>query len=68
VKVVITDEGWEVANRLNPVVQGLSRETLSCLSKEQVETLVGIMRILRENLLPKVARNHATGSKRHEQE
>jgi len=56
VKVIITDKGWEVANRLSPITQELSREVLSCLDKEQTETLVGNMRTIRENLLPKIAR------------
>lgn len=64
VKVVITDKGWNVANRLSPIVQELSREALSCLDKDQEEELVGIMRTLRERLLPRIAR--ATGNgKRH---
>ena len=56
VKVIITDKGWKVANRLSPIAQELSREALSCLDKEQLETLVGNMRTVRESLLPKVAR------------
>jgi DNA-binding MarR family transcriptional regulator len=58
VKVVITDKGWKEANRLNPVVQELSREALSCMDKEQVEELVGMMRTLRESLVPKISKNH----------
>ncbi len=56
VKVIITDKGWEVANRLSPIAQELSREVLSCLDKEPIETLVGNMRTIRESLLPKIAR------------
>jgi len=55
VKVIITDEGWEVANRLSPIAQELSREALSCIDREQLETLVGNMRTIRESLLPKIA-------------
>ena len=55
VKVIITDKGWEVANRLSPVAQELSREALSCIDKEHLETLVGNMRTIRESLLPKIA-------------
>lgn len=58
VKVVITDKGWQEANRLNPVAQELSRETLSCMDKEQVENLVAVMRTLRESLIPKINKNH----------
>jgi DNA-binding MarR family transcriptional regulator len=54
VKIVITDKGWKEANRLSPVVQELSREALSCMDREQVENLVGIMRTLRESLVPKI--------------
>ncbi len=56
VKVVITDKGWNEANRLNPIAQELSREALSCLDKEHVEELVDIMRKIREALLPKIAK------------
>jgi DNA-binding MarR family transcriptional regulator len=57
VKVVITDKGWQEANRLNPVAQELSREALSCMDKAQVEDLVGMMRTLRESLMPKITRS-----------
>ena len=57
VKVVITDKGWNEANRLNPIAQELSREALSCLEKERVEELVDTMRKIRESLLPKIAKN-----------
>ncbi|MCJ7605527.1 MAG: MarR family transcriptional regulator [Dehalococcoidales bacterium] len=60
VKVVITDKGWNVANDLSPIVQELSRGALSCLDNAQEEELVGIMRTLRETLLPRIAR--ATGN------
>jgi len=56
VKVIITDKGWEKANRLSPIAQELSRETLSCLDKDQVESLVDNMRTIREKLLPEIAR------------
>jgi len=67
VKVVITEKGWNEANRLNPVAQELSREALSCLDKQNIEELVETMRTLRENLLPRVAKNSANG-KRQEKE
>jgi DNA-binding MarR family transcriptional regulator len=57
VKVLITDKGWQEANRLSPVAQELSREALSCMDKEQVENLVGMMRTLRESLAPKISKN-----------
>jgi DNA-binding MarR family transcriptional regulator len=57
VKVVITDKGWKEANRLNPLAQEISREALSCMDKEQVETLVDTMRKVRENLLPVIAKS-----------
>jgi len=57
VKVIISDEGWKEANRLSPIAQELSREALSCIDKEQLETLVGNMRTIRESLLPKIARS-----------
>ena len=56
VKVIITDKGWEKSNRLSPIAQELSRETLSCLDKDQVEDLVDNMRTIREKLLPEIAR------------
>ena len=61
VKVVITDKGWNEANRLNPIAQELSREILSCLEKEKVEDLVDTMRNLRENLLPRIAKTSENG-------
>jgi DNA-binding MarR family transcriptional regulator len=61
VKVVITDKGWNEANRLNPIAQELSRRTLSCMDKKQVEDLVEIMRTLRESLLPRIARTAGSG-------
>jgi DNA-binding MarR family transcriptional regulator len=57
VKVVITEKGWKEANRLTPIAQELSREALSCMDREQVEDLVGMMRRLRESLMPKITRN-----------
>ncbi len=56
VKVVITDKGWNEANRLNPIAQELSRKCLSCLGKGKVEDLVETMRTIRESLLPEVSR------------
>lgn len=56
VKVVITDKGWNEANRLSPIAQELSRRALSCLDKERVEDLVEIMRQIREALMPQIAR------------
>ena len=52
-----TDKGWNEANRLNPVAQEISREALSCMDKEQLESLVDTMRKVRENLLPLIARS-----------
>jgi len=57
VKVVITEKGWKEANRLNPIAQELSREALSCMDRGQVEDLVGMMRTLRESLMPKITKN-----------
>ena len=64
VKVVITDKGWQEANQLNPIAQELSREVLSCLDKEQIEALVGIMRTIRESLSPRLARTAGSGKLR----
>ena len=63
VKVVITDKGWKEANRLSPIAQEISREVLSCLNKEKVEDLVEIMRNLRENLLPRIAKTSGNGKR-----
>jgi len=57
VKVVITDKGWQEANRLNPIAQELSREALSCMDREQIENLVSMMRTLRESLMSKIIKN-----------
>ena len=54
VNVVITEKGWREANRLNPIAQELSREVLSCLDKGQIDALIGIMRAMRNSLLPKI--------------
>lgn len=63
VKVVITDKGWQEANRLNPVVQELSRKALAYLEKQNVEALVETMRRLREQLLPRVAKSASNGKR-----
>jgi len=52
--VVITDKGWKEANKLNPVAQEISREILSCLDKEQIDTLIDVMRKIRNSLLLKI--------------
>jgi DNA-binding MarR family transcriptional regulator len=57
VRVIITDKGWNDANRLNPIAQELSRQALSCLDKQKVEELTSIMRTLRESLMPKISEN-----------
>jgi DNA-binding MarR family transcriptional regulator len=57
VKVIITDKGWQEANRLSPIAQELSREVLSFINKEQLEELIGNMRTIRESLLPKIDRS-----------
>ena len=54
VRVVITDKGWKVANRLTPIVQELSREALSCIDREKLESLVEVMRDIRESLMPRL--------------
>ena len=56
VGIVITNYGWEQANRLTSVNQEISREALSCLDKEQIESLVSIMRTIRRSLLPRIAK------------
>jgi len=61
IRVVITDKGWDVANRLTPIVQQLSREALSCIDRERLECLVETMRDIRESLLPRI--NRAGGKK-----
>jgi DNA-binding MarR family transcriptional regulator len=63
VKVVITDKGWQEANRLSPVAQELSRAALACMDKDKVEDLVEIMRNLREKLLPKIVKATGNGKK-----
>jgi len=63
VKVVITDKGWQEANRLSPIAQELSREALSCMDKDKVEDLVEIMRTLRESLLPRIAKLSGNGKR-----
>jgi DNA-binding MarR family transcriptional regulator len=64
VKVVITDKGWKEANRLSPIAQEISREVLSCLKREKAEDLVEIMRNLRENLLPRIAKTSGNGKRK----
>jgi hypothetical protein len=43
---------------LSPIAQELSREALSCMDKEQVENLIGMMRTLRESLAPKIIKSN----------
>ena len=62
VKVIITDKGWEVANRLSPIAQELSRDVLSCLEKDQTESLVENMRVIREKLLPRISASKNNGT------
>ncbi len=62
VKVVITDKGWNEANRLSPIAQELSRQALACLDKEHIEDLVEIMRQIRADLTPRIARTVGKGS------
>ena len=59
VKVIITNKGWERANRLSPIAQELSREVISFLDREQIESLVENMRVIREKLLPRIAQKSA---------
>ncbi|OGO02143.1 MAG: hypothetical protein A2Y90_03050 [Chloroflexi bacterium RBG_13_52_12] len=66
VKVVITDKGWQEANRLSPIAQELSRETLACMDKDKVEDLVEIMRNLREKLLPRILKTSGNGKRQPE--
>jgi DNA-binding MarR family transcriptional regulator len=54
VNIIITDKGWQEANRLNPIAQEISRQALSSLDKEQTDTLIEIMRTIRNNLLPEI--------------
>jgi DNA-binding MarR family transcriptional regulator len=68
VKVVITDKGWQEANRLSPIAQELSRECLACLEKGKVEDLVETMRNLREKLLPRISKTNANGKRRFQEE
>ena len=56
VRVIITDKGWQEANRLNPIAQELSRRALSCLDRENIKELVETMRTVRDSLLPKIAK------------
>ncbi|HTY82302.1 MAG TPA: MarR family transcriptional regulator [Dehalococcoidales bacterium] len=57
VKIVITDKGWKEANRLSPIAQELCREALSCMDKQHADELVGVMRTMRESLIPKINKN-----------
>jgi DNA-binding MarR family transcriptional regulator len=57
VNVIITDKGWNEANRLSPIAQGISREVISCLERAQIDTLIDIMRSIRNNLLPAINKN-----------
>jgi DNA-binding MarR family transcriptional regulator len=68
VKVVITDKGWQEANRLSPIAQTLSREALGCVDKDKVEDLVEIMRAMREKLLPKIVKTNGNGKHRPQEE
>jgi DNA-binding MarR family transcriptional regulator len=56
VNVVITDKGWGKTNQMGPVAQEISRDVLSCLDQQQINTLVTALRVLRESLLTKMER------------
>lgn len=55
VTVVITDKGWGKTNKITPIAQEMSREILSCLDKEQLDTLRATLRAVRENVLTKIS-------------
>ena len=65
VKVIITDKGWQEANRLSPIAQELSRQALGCMEKDKVEDLVEIMRDFREKLLPRIVKTNSS-ARRHQ--
>lgn len=51
VEVVMTEKGYDKIEELLPVMQDISKNILSGLDKEQVETLTIILRQLRKHLL-----------------
>ena len=63
VKVVITEKGWQTANRLSPVAQEISREALAAIDNKRVESLVETMRAVREDLLPRLPRSSGNGKR-----
>jgi DNA-binding MarR family transcriptional regulator len=63
VKVVITEKGWQTANRLSPIAQEISREALASIDKNKIESLVETMRNVREDLLPRLPRGSGNGKR-----
>jgi MarR family 2-MHQ and catechol resistance regulon transcriptional repressor len=57
VNIAITDKGWEKANNMAPRAQVFSRDMLSCLDKEEIDTLLNILRKMRKSLLDKINGN-----------
>ncbi|MFC1890971.1 MarR family winged helix-turn-helix transcriptional regulator [Thermodesulfobacteriota bacterium] len=54
VNIAITEKGWQEANMLQPVAQQVSREILSCLDKDQVDSLINILRTIRNHVSEKI--------------
>ena len=54
VDIAITEMGWQKANNMTPRAQEFSRDILSCLDKEEIETLLNILRKMRKSLLVKI--------------
>jgi DNA-binding MarR family transcriptional regulator len=55
VTVVITEKGWSKTNKITPIAQEISREILSCLDREQLDTLGTILRAIRKDALTKIS-------------
>ena len=55
VTVVITEKGWGKTNKITPIAQEISREILSCLDREQLETLGTSLRAVRKHVLTKIS-------------
>lgn len=59
IDVIVTDKGWNATRNMIPIVEEIGEKALDCLSQEEIETVIGIMRKLRKHLLAKMGERGA---------
>lgn len=55
VSIVVTEKGWKATERMIPIAEEMSQRILSCLHKEQIDTLMDILNQIRRHLLSELA-------------